>query len=475
MRFVLLLSILACICTLSRSCEKKPSLVEDLEWFNHTYEFPCMYSGLVDIDEDTESSMFYWLFRSQKPLNQTKLVLWFAGGPGGSGQGSVFVENGPLKMIEKDNGDYQIISDIPNSFMDIANVIYIDQPLGVGYSSTNKVIESGDEIGDIALKFLLEFYKLHPELKSQDLIIAGNSYAGHFMPNAIKSIIYYNYNASESEKINIYGFMVEDGLVDTLTQRLSIKHLALSSGMITFELLPEYEILEQRCEASMYNTPETAFEDCKKMNNLMYETGGKWDIMDIRYPNGESIANPPLQEYFDQEAVQKQMHVITNGSTIPFSSFNKTVYQEMKFDGIKDYSDMYSFIVNMGIKTIIFVGSLDGLDGVYGTQTWIKNLNLTGADYFRESTRQTYYYKDLDGSEHVAGTYINYDDGFRSLSYVTVYAGGHVLGYRQFKPSKSLLQDMIIDGKARCNSDNETCNHDERVCYHMKYCYGHGE
>lgn len=58
-----------------------------------------MYSGFVPIDnaETPTQEMFYTLFTNSKSTN---LLFWFAGGPGSSGIGEMFIETGPLKLSE---------------------------------------------------------------------------------------------------------------------------------------------------------------------------------------------------------------------------------------------------------------------------------------------------------------------------------------------------------------------------------------
>ena len=149
--------------------------------FDPSYELPCMYSGLIEVDQSADSNIFYWLFMAPERSNATHLVLWFTGGPGESGENSIFQENGPLRFKTNANGTYKVTSDMNSSIVDIANVVYVDQPLGVGYSYSHDNVTQGKQIGDSMVKFLTKFYEIYPKLIQQDLIIAGNSYGGHYI------------------------------------------------------------------------------------------------------------------------------------------------------------------------------------------------------------------------------------------------------------------------------------------------------
>ena len=69
-----------------------------------------------------------------------------------------------------------------------ANVLYIEQPAGVGYSfcddSVNSYECSFDDnyAAEDNLKTLVAWYQKYPEFESNDLYISGESYAGIYVP-----------------------------------------------------------------------------------------------------------------------------------------------------------------------------------------------------------------------------------------------------------------------------------------------------
>ena len=72
--------------------------------------------------------MFYWLFPSRSDPDKDPLVIWLTGGPGCSSELAVFVENGPMRL-EK---GVPVKNEI--SWNNNANLLYLDQPIGTGYS-----------------------------------------------------------------------------------------------------------------------------------------------------------------------------------------------------------------------------------------------------------------------------------------------------------------------------------------------------
>ena len=79
----------------------------------------------MDISESKESTL-----EKQKPL-----VIWLTGGPGCSSELSIFFENGPFRLK---NGEKQLN---PYSWNKEANMLYVDFPLGEGFSITDSTFD----------------------------------------------------------------------------------------------------------------------------------------------------------------------------------------------------------------------------------------------------------------------------------------------------------------------------------------------
>lgn len=72
-------------------------------------------------------------FESRTTPESAPLAAWFNGGPGCSSMVGLFQENGPCRFV---NGE-ETPSLNPYSFNNYANMLYIDQPVGVGFSYGN--------------------------------------------------------------------------------------------------------------------------------------------------------------------------------------------------------------------------------------------------------------------------------------------------------------------------------------------------
>ena len=73
----------------------------------------------------------------------------------------------------------------------------------IGYSYSNKLAETQDEIGKHLYEFLMQWFTLFPEYQTNPFYAFGESYAGKYIPTISKKIHDENLNAGI--KINIKG------------------------------------------------------------------------------------------------------------------------------------------------------------------------------------------------------------------------------------------------------------------------------
>ena len=63
-----------------------------------------------------------------------------------------------------------------------ASVIFLDQPINVGYSYGDDSVSDTVAASKDVYALLVLFFKQFPEYKHLDFHIAGESYAGHYIP-----------------------------------------------------------------------------------------------------------------------------------------------------------------------------------------------------------------------------------------------------------------------------------------------------
>ncbi|URE18443.1 Serine carboxypeptidase [Musa troglodytarum] len=156
------------------------------------------YSGYVTVSESHGRALFYWFFEATQDVEKKPLLLWLNGGPGCSSIGYGAVEElGPFLMQKG----------VPELGL---NEYSWNKGVGFSYTNTSSDYDrAGDELTAIdAHAFLLNWFKRFPQFKSHEFYIAGESYAGHYVPQLAEKVYEANKKSKEEDRINLKGFMV---------------------------------------------------------------------------------------------------------------------------------------------------------------------------------------------------------------------------------------------------------------------------
>ncbi|GMS83810.1 hypothetical protein PENTCL1PPCAC_5985, partial [Pristionchus entomophagus] len=142
-----------------------------------------LFSGYLNGSSNDENiPIFYVLAETIRVDPSTApLVLWFNGGPGGSSLYALFTEHGPYRVTEK--GDVLTYNEF--SWNQYSNVLYLESPLGVGFSRTamGNITMNDIDTAEINFHALRDFMtRVHPNYSGRDYYLSGQSYAGAFVP-----------------------------------------------------------------------------------------------------------------------------------------------------------------------------------------------------------------------------------------------------------------------------------------------------
>jgi carboxypeptidase C (cathepsin A) len=125
--------------------------------------------------------MWFWFFEAREKPSTAPLALWLNGGPGCSSMIGLFVENGPC-TFNNVSGQDPVLN--PYSWNNVANMLYVDQPIGVGFSygSDSDDVTSTITAAPFVWKLLQAFYSRFPEYTNHNFGLFTESYGGHYGP-----------------------------------------------------------------------------------------------------------------------------------------------------------------------------------------------------------------------------------------------------------------------------------------------------
>ena len=144
------------------------------------------YSGYLDASPT--SHLHYWLVESEGDPKLDPVVFWFNGGPGCSSLDGFFYEHGPFQVSPS---NYSQLTLRDYRWNRIANVVYVESPVGVGFSySDDGSYHITDDTAARDNRAAVEaFYLKFPNFKQNKLFITGESYAGIYVPTLAEAIV----------------------------------------------------------------------------------------------------------------------------------------------------------------------------------------------------------------------------------------------------------------------------------------------
>ncbi|KAG5013993.1 hypothetical protein AAZX31_09G228600 [Glycine max] len=231
-----------------------PSLITQLPGFNAN--FPSKhYSGYISIDGNTESgkNLFYYFVSSERSPEKDPVVLWLNGGPGCSSFDGFVYEHGPFNFeAANSKGNLPTLHINPYSWSKVSSVIYLDSPAGVGFSyskNTSKYATGDLETASDTHLFLLKWFQQFPEFQANPFYIAGESYAGVYVPTLAFEVAK-GIRSGTKPVINFKGYMVGNGVTDEIFDGNALIPFVHGMGLISDTI---YENLQSSCKGNYYD------------------------------------------------------------------------------------------------------------------------------------------------------------------------------------------------------------------------------
>ncbi|KDR75252.1 hypothetical protein GALMADRAFT_211511 [Galerina marginata CBS 339.88] len=138
------------------------------------------WSGLMPISgaKNETRKLFFWFWPANNPSDTKDLVFWTNGGPGCSSLEGFLQENGPISWSWGQSAP----TPNPWSWTNLSHVLWVEQPVGTGFSQGAPSISNDDQLGEQLMGFLEQFLEVFSELKGNNLWLTGESYAGFYVP-----------------------------------------------------------------------------------------------------------------------------------------------------------------------------------------------------------------------------------------------------------------------------------------------------
>jgi len=254
-----------------------------------------MFSGYFEIT--STNMLFYALVEAQTSPETAPLIIWMNAGPGCSGMVSFLTEFGPFKLISPENDHPSqddlatLLEENPYSWNRLANVLYIEQPIGVGYSHTTRNIhlpQYSDRLSKVDNMLAVEaFFERFPCMNKLDIFLASESYGGHFAIHLLDEIHSFaeKYPSDKSIALEqrVKGVVVGNPFVDFNTGVV-----ARAEALWGLQLVPAFEwraFRDAGCHLiQTYSEFLASKASCQAIfDRLMASVGSHIDLYNINY------------------------------------------------------------------------------------------------------------------------------------------------------------------------------------------------
>ncbi|GJE84749.1 peptidase S10, serine carboxypeptidase [Phanerochaete sordida] len=404
-----------------------------------------VYTGYLDVD-DGAKHMFFYFFESRQDPAKDDVMMWINGGPGCSSATGLLMELGPCNIDMKNESTNGTVWN-PHSWNNHANIFFLDQPVGVGYSYA----DYGESVGtteDAARNihaFITIFFETFKEFSGRPIHLSGESYGGRYLP-AFASYIHDQNQLAKSKglsTINLKSVLIGNGITDVSTlydgrYEIECGTAALEVPFQKISTCVQMKIALPRCNAAMREGCVDQFDPtncraavsfCDAFLSTGYWASGR-NVYDIsKMCLGDSLCyleNSAIANFLDRQDIRKLLGAESPGN---FTSCSPQVGRNFNahMDKWAVPSQYYvSGLLERGIRVLIYAGTYDWQCNWVANKLWVDKLEWTGADAYNAAEWHDW---TVDG--HKAGE----TKSAGPLTFATIRGAGHMVPHD--KPAES--------------------------------------
>lgn len=422
------------------------------------------FAGHVSAGEGTGNMLYYWFAPAvaDRSAGPTPLVIWLNGGPGASSMAGMLWENGPFTLDEQ--GSVQP-SGYPWNLG--AHMLYWDNPVGTGYSyntegSPDCYVRNERQMAWQFVNALAGFYEIHPEYRTCPLYLAGESYAGKYIPYIALEILYRNLTGN-GIPMPLTGLAIGDGWMVPVSQSKDQIDYAFNLGILdTVQRDKAMSLWDELARFIDKGDFRAAKDKDDALMTMIAACGGGENLYDVR--EFSDLGLEPLRAYLNNEFVKDCFNVppaVTwecSDESGPVSDalvddimrqvddlipllvdFPATAHQIIEWHDENDGSDGDSVVSKQPstsdkLKMLFYTGTFDLSCGFLGTEQMLRDMQWSGRNSWLHLHRQVW---SPSGTKDTAtqGCIKQFDN----LTQVEIPKAGHMIPLSQ----PAINRDMI--------------------------------
>ncbi|KAF7367689.1 Carboxypeptidase [Mycena sanguinolenta] len=413
------------------------------------------YTGYIDIEA---RHIFFYFFESRNDPDTDDVIFWTNGGPGCSSSLGLFMELGPCRVLDENGPAFH-----PESWNTNANIFFVDQPIGVGFSYADygESVSTTEEGARDMAAFIFIFFEHFSKFKGRAFHLTGESYGGRYVPVFAAEVYDQNTKLAEAgyTPINLTSIMIGNGITDFYHQMSSSFDMQCTSASVPPTLsiaeCVQMKPMVARCEKRLKESCVDIFDatDCAaaaifcgihldapflNSERNPYDISKPCDADNLK----ENLCYPVtahIRAYLSRSDVRETLGV---DAAVPanFTSCAPAVGSAFRanMDDYRLTQDYIGGLLERGVRVLIYVGTYDWSCNWVGNERWTLALEWSGQAAFAAEPLHPWAIGD-DFTKGRAGL----ARSAKGLTFVTIDKAGHMVPYDKPKEALDLVQRWL--------------------------------
>ncbi|XP_011069855.1 serine carboxypeptidase-like 18 isoform X1 [Sesamum indicum] len=427
-------------------------------------------TGYIGVGENEEAQLFYFFLESESNPEKDPFVFWLTGGPGCAGLSTILLEMGTF-MLDYANckGDSVALKLNEYAWTKAANILFIDQPVGTGFSYA-KTLASSLANDTLSARLCYDFLKKwlidHPKYLENPLYIFGESYAGIVLPLVVNEV-YNGIKTGDKPVLNMKGYGIGNPMTDLfadLNERIPYAH---RMGLLSDKL---YQLAKANCHGNYLNVDsdnDLCLNDLERINQCL-DRIAKPQILDPWCEDSSAKKQDVLSWYMSFEenpinflqpvvaarkkewcrednarlayiwandkSAQKALNV-RKGTIKQWVRCNQSIVNSTPgpsgiipyINNVKRTVGYHQKFTHKSARVLIFSGDHDMQAPHISTEKWIESLKVP----IKSDWRPWFV------ENQIGGYTMQYAQGDYELTYATIKGGGHT--NPEYRPKESFV------------------------------------
>ncbi|KAF2758357.1 putative serine carboxypeptidase [Pseudovirgaria hyperparasitica] len=424
------------------------------------------YAGLMPTGADSSRELYFWFFPTANSEGQDDITIWLNGGPGCSSLEGFLQENGPVLW---QYGTYKPIKNYW-TWVNLTNMVWVEQPVGTGFTQGEPVATSEEEIADEFLGFFKNFIDTFG-LHNKKIYVTGESYAGLYVPYIADAML----NQEDTTYYNLTGTLIYDPVIgerDLQTEVVAVPFADKWSGLFNFnesfndDLHDRFDSCGYKDYLNKYLTypppgpfdapPDSSVEGCDLWGdvlNAVFLTNPCFDLYQIAttcpllwdvlgFPGSFDYLPEGASIYFNRTEVQKAINA-------PIQEWAECVDGVLDTDTSRPVTlSVYPGVIERSQRTVLAHGNLDYVLIDMGARLAIQNMTWGGKQGFQDEPSDDFYvpyHPDASLGTLAAAGNLGITHTERGFTWVETFLSGHMVP--QYAPSAAYRQLEYLLGR----------------------------